>query len=64
MANYKVLGTDHTAYTVSDMDRSVKMFCEVLGFQLVSDDRAGADIVEALNRDRGACEVRLSSRTR
>ena len=49
MADYKVLGTDHTAYTVSDMDRSVKMFCEVLGFELISDDRAEADMVESLN---------------
>lgn len=48
MAEYKVLGTDHTAYTVSDMDRSVKMFCEVLGFEMVSDERAGADILEKL----------------
>ena len=49
MADYKVLGTDHTAYTVSDIDRSVKMFCEVLGFELISDDRAEADMVESLN---------------
>jgi catechol 2,3-dioxygenase-like lactoylglutathione lyase family enzyme len=49
MADYKVLGTDHTAYTVSDLDRSVKMFCDVLGFQVVSDDTADADLVETLN---------------
>jgi catechol 2,3-dioxygenase-like lactoylglutathione lyase family enzyme len=49
MADYKVLGTDHTAYTVSDMDRSVKMFCDVFGFKVVSDDRADADLVETLN---------------
>ncbi|MBM3347692.1 MAG: VOC family protein, partial [Betaproteobacteria bacterium] len=48
MPNYKVLGTDHMAFTVSDMDRSVKMFCDVMGFTVVSDDRAGADLLETL----------------
>ena len=48
MASYKVLGTDHTAYTVSDMDRSVKMFCEVLGFELLSDDEAESGLVKEL----------------
>ncbi len=49
MAAYKVLGADHTAFTVSDIDRSVKLFCEVLGFQLISDDQAPADMVEIIN---------------
>jgi catechol 2,3-dioxygenase-like lactoylglutathione lyase family enzyme len=49
MTGYNVLGTDHTAYTVSDMDRSVKIFCDILGFQVVSDDRADADLVETIN---------------
>jgi catechol 2,3-dioxygenase-like lactoylglutathione lyase family enzyme len=31
------------------MDRSVKMFCEVLGFQLISDEKADAEMVETLN---------------
>ena len=48
MANYRVLGTDHSAFTVSDMDRSVRQFCDVLGFQLVSDDVADADTLETL----------------
>jgi catechol 2,3-dioxygenase-like lactoylglutathione lyase family enzyme len=31
------------------MDRSIKLFCEVLGFQVVSDDRADPSLVETLN---------------
>lgn len=49
MTNYRVLGTDHSAFTVSNMDRSVRQFCDVLGFQVVSDDEADADILETLN---------------
>ena len=48
MADYKVLGTDHNAYTVSDMDATVKLFCDVLGFEFVIDEDADADLVKQL----------------
>ena len=48
MADYKVLGTDHNAFTVSDMDRSIELFCKVLGFALVSDDEADSSLVKSL----------------
>ena len=49
MSDYKVIGTDHAAFTVSNMERSVKLFCEVLGFRVVSDDMAEAGLVQTLN---------------
>lgn len=35
MANFKVLGINHTSFTVSDLDRSVGFFTEALGFELL-----------------------------
>ena len=48
MAGYKVLGTDHNAFTVSDMDRSIRQFCDVLGFELLSDDKADSSFIKTL----------------
>ena len=35
MSRYKVLATNHTSFTVSDLDRSIGFFAEVLGFELL-----------------------------
>ena len=48
MSDYKVLGTDHTAFTVSDMDRSVNLFSRVLGFEVVRDGEAPNALVKDL----------------
>ena len=48
MADYKVLGTDHSAFTVSDIDRSVTLFSEVLGFEVVRDAQAPNTLVKEL----------------
>ncbi|TPM32775.1 VOC family protein [Mesorhizobium sp. B2-3-4] len=40
-AGYQILGTNHTSFTVSDLDRSVAFFRDCLGFTLTS--RAGRD---------------------
>ena len=48
MSDYKVLGTDHTAFTVSDMDRSVRLFSGVLGFEVVRDAEAPSSLVKEL----------------
>ncbi len=36
MGTFKVLRTNHTSFTVSDLDRSVAFFTEALGFELMS----------------------------
>ena len=48
MSKYRVLGTDHTAFTVSDLTRSVRLFTDVLGFEVVRDARADEELVEQL----------------
>ena len=35
MAGFRVVGTNHTSFTVSDLDRSVGFFTEALGFDLL-----------------------------
>lgn len=41
MGQITVLHTDHTSFTVSDLDRSIRFFCEALDFELIS--KAGRD---------------------
>lgn len=48
MADYEVLGTDHNAFTVSDMDRTVRLFTDVLRFEVVREGEAGNDMVQVL----------------
>lgn len=48
MADYEVFGTDHSAFTVSDMDRSVALFGGVLGFEVVRDAHAPRCLVQEL----------------
>ncbi len=36
MGGFKVLGTNHTSFTVSDLDRSLAFFQEALGFEVTS----------------------------
>ena len=36
MAGFRVLATNHTSFTVSDLDRSLAYFCDVLGFELLN----------------------------
>ena len=48
MADYKVLGTDHSAFTVSDMNRSVALFSDILGFEVVRAAQAPRSLVKEL----------------
>ena len=41
MGKFNILGTNHTSFTVSDLDRSVAFYVDVLGFQLL--DRSPRD---------------------
>ena len=36
MAAFRVLATNHTSFTVSDLDRTVGYFVDALGFELIS----------------------------
>ena len=36
MNGFNIIATTHTSFTVSNMDRSLSYFCEVLGFQLLN----------------------------
>ena len=36
MNDFTILATNHTSFTVSDLDRSVRYFTDVLGFDLLS----------------------------
>lgn len=36
MASFKVLATNHTSFTVSDLDRTIGFFVDALGFELIS----------------------------
>ena len=54
MGQIRVLRTDHTSFTVSDLDRSIRFFCEALDFELIS--KAGRDprLIEQISGVRGA----------
>ena len=55
MPGFKVLGTNHTSFTVSDLDRSLAFFQEALGFRVTSkaprDPRAIEQIVGVAGAD-------------
>ena len=36
MNGFRVLATNHTSFTVSDLDRSIAFFSEILGFEMVN----------------------------
>ena len=41
MSGFKVLSTNHTSFTVSDLDRAIALFGDALGFALIN--RSGRD---------------------
>ena len=45
MPAFKVLATNHTSFTVSDLDRSVAFFRDALGFEVTSKAPRNPDIV-------------------
>lgn len=48
MANYKVLGTNHTGFTVSNLDRSIAFFENCLGFVVTSRARRDPKMIEII----------------
>ena len=54
MAQIKVLKTNHTSFTVSDLDRTVAFFCDVLGFELVSKEGRDPVAIQKVTGVKGA----------
>lgn len=54
MPNYRVNTTFHTGFTVSDLDRSVAFFRDVLGFEVTGEDQADAAFMARLTGIEGA----------
>lgn len=46
MAGFSITATNHTSFTISDMDRSLGFFCDVLGFELLNRGRRDPDFIE------------------
>ena len=54
MANFKVLNTNHTGLTVSDIDRSLAFYRDVLGFETTDKVHHKSEIVGTLTGVEGA----------
>lgn len=54
MAAFKVLGFNHTSFTVTGLDRPIAYFTEVLGFELKSRGPRAQKPIEQLTRIPGA----------
>jgi catechol 2,3-dioxygenase-like lactoylglutathione lyase family enzyme len=52
--SFKVLGTNHTSFTVSNLDRTVAFFTEALGFELISRAPRDSAIIERITGVKGA----------
>ncbi len=54
MAAFEVLGTNHTSFTVSDLDRSLAFFRDVLGFAVTSRAPRDPRVIEQVTGVGGA----------
>lgn len=54
MADFKVLSTNHTSFTVSNLDRSIAFFRDVLGFEVTSKAPRNPDVVSKITGVEGA----------
>ena len=52
--SFKVLGTNHTSFTVSDLDSIIRFFCNGLGFDLLSRAPRDPQIIEKITGVNGA----------
>ena len=52
--DFKVLGTNHTSFTVSDLDNMIEFFCDGLGFELLSRAPRDPKIIEKVTGVDGA----------
>lgn len=54
MPDFKVLSTNHTSFTVSDLDRSLAFFREALGFEVTSRAPRSRELAERVTGVEGA----------
>jgi catechol 2,3-dioxygenase-like lactoylglutathione lyase family enzyme len=54
MKSFRVMGTNHTSFTVSSLDRTIAFFCDCLGFDLVSRAPRNPDLVSRITGVPGA----------
>lgn len=54
MSQFKVLSTNHTSFTVSDLDRSVAFFRDALGFEVTSKAPRDPRLISAITGVQGA----------
>ncbi|NQV99483.1 MAG: VOC family protein [Rhodospirillales bacterium] len=54
MSNFNVLRTNHTSFTVSDLDRIIGFFCDGLGFQLLNRAPRDPKLVQQISGVAGA----------
>jgi len=54
MRDFQVLATNHTSFTVSDLDRTIAFFSEALGFELLSRAPRDPKAVEVISGVPGA----------
>ena len=54
MSGFKVLRTNHTSFTVSDVDRSIAFFRDALGFEVTSKAPRNPDVVSRISGVEGA----------
>ncbi len=54
MKPFRVLGTNHTSFTVSNLDRTVAFFVEALGFEMISRAPRDPAIIQRVTGVKGA----------
>lgn len=54
MTTFKVLATNHTSFTVSDLDRSIAFFRDGLGFEVTSRAPRDPGLIQAITGVEGA----------
>lgn len=54
MPSFNVLSTNHTSFTVSNLNRSIEFFTEALGFELISRAPRDSAIIEQITGVKGA----------
>ena len=54
MPTFKVIATNHTSFTVSDIDRSLAFFRDALGFEVTSKGPRSPSLIQAITGVEGA----------
>ena len=54
MANFKIVGTNHTSFTVSSLDRTMAFFRDALGFEVTSKAPRDPKLIEQITGVKGA----------